>query len=679
MNIRVIQAANQSYINQYHRNRRQIISLVRDSWVRGGLDQPLYKLARIDLELEEMPAAVNNPLSQLAQEITGVSKILPAGTRISTVFDNHPGGLLILGAPGSGKTTLLLELAQDLLDRADEDEVALIPIVFNLSSWPLRRLPLTQWLAEELGKTYGVPRPLAEEWIRTEQFLPLLDGLDEVTSASRQACVETIDRYREAQGLLPIVICCRVEEYRQLARLRLPGAVMVRPLTPATIDGIRGSHQDLAAILEVSTAQVIMDLFDTPLMLNTAMVAYREAPDEMQNLSQVSDTRDIRLTRLFEAYVNAMFRRRARAAPYTRNDTIRWLKLLATTMRRLDQSVFHLEYINEEWLPTQRSRVFLKVAIGVIFGLLFGVVVGLIFGLFALVLFAMAGLPPGLEGLGFFLVPGVLSGALIFGLVAGLSNSATCAELFNWSWRAAIANWRFKMAGSLLGSILANLLGAVVLAEYVVYFMSVLGLAGGMLVGLSFDRGWRSPRNVFVIKCCLAFCVVLGLALVLRFGPSYSYSLLDLLSSNLLTVLTFGSLGGLVSLIDGLVPSIPKSRAKPNQGTFRSGRNVIIIVALCGLLGSLAGLVGNSGFALAGALVGGLVGLLSGMRYGGRFFVQHWVTRSLLWCYGDVPLNYVRFLDYATSRNFLRRVGGGYIFVHRMLLDHFAESARDVA
>jgi hypothetical protein len=65
--------------------------------------------------------------------------------------------------------------------------------------------------------------------------------------------------------------------------------------------------------------------------------------------------------------------------------------------------------------------------------------------------------------------------------------------------------------------------------------------------------------------------------------------------------------------------------------------------------------------------------------YGGRFFLQHWVTRSLLWCYGDMPLNYVRFLDYATSRIFLRRVGGGYSFVHRMLLDHFAKSARDVA
>ena len=37
-----------------------------------------------------------------------------------------------------------------------------------------------------------------------------------------------------------------------------------------------------------------------------------------------------------------------------------------------------------------------------------------------------------------------------------------------------------------------------------------------------------------------------------------------------------------------------------------------------------------------------------------------------------MPLNYVRFLEYATERIFLRRVGGGYIFIHRLVQEHFA-------
>jgi hypothetical protein len=37
-----------------------------------------------------------------------------------------------------------------------------------------------------------------------------------------------------------------------------------------------------------------------------------------------------------------------------------------------------------------------------------------------------------------------------------------------------------------------------------------------------------------------------------------------------------------------------------------------------------------------------------------------------------MPWNYPRFLDYAAERILLRKVGGGYIFTHRLLLDYMA-------
>jgi hypothetical protein len=40
---------------------------------------------------------------------------------------------------------------------------------------------------------------------------------------------------------------------------------------------------------------------------------------------------------------------------------------------------------------------------------------------------------------------------------------------------------------------------------------------------------------------------------------------------------------------------------------------------------------------------------------------------------GYIPWNYGRFLDHCVDLIFLRRVGGGYIFVHRLLMEHFAE------
>lgn len=52
--------------------------------------------------------------------------------------------------------------------------------------------------------------------------------------------------------------------------------------------------------------------------------------------------------------------------------------------------------------------------------------------------------------------------------------------------------------------------------------------------------------------------------------------------------------------------------------------------------------------------------------------MQHSVLRLVLSMRRYAPLNYARFLDYATDElNFLQKVGGGYVFVHRYLLEHF--------
>jgi len=38
-----------------------------------------------------------------------------------------------------------------------------------------------------------------------------------------------------------------------------------------------------------------------------------------------------------------------------------------------------------------------------------------------------------------------------------------------------------------------------------------------------------------------------------------------------------------------------------------------------------------------------------------------------------LPLHLFPFFEYAVDLIFLRRVGGSYIFVHRLLMEHFAE------
>ena len=72
----------------------------------------------------------------------------------------------------------------------------------------------------------------------------------------------------------------------------------------------------------------------------------------------------------------------------------------------------------------------------------------------------------------------------------------------------------------------------------------------------------------------------------------------------------------------------------------------------------------------------GSFGVMAGAWYGGIDVLQHYTLRFLLWWRGYLPWNTARFLDYATERIFLRKVGGGYIFIHRLLLEYFASLGR---
>src|SRR6185436_1616447 len=146
------------------------LTKVKTIWIDGLLEQTLAKEQRIALNLTEQPDAVDLPLNALVQELNRPPCALPTGMPIIDVFEQMGGALLILGAPGAGKTTLLLELARDLIARAEEDEGHPIPVVFNLSSWAMKRQPLKDWLVEELNTKYDVPRKLAQAWIDAEML-----------------------------------------------------------------------------------------------------------------------------------------------------------------------------------------------------------------------------------------------------------------------------------------------------------------------------------------------------------------------------------------------------------------------------------------------------------------------------------------------------------------------------
>jgi hypothetical protein len=75
-------------------------------------------------------------------------------------------------------------------------------------------------------------------------------------------------------------------------------------------------------------------------------------------------------------------------------------------------------------------------------------------------------------------------------------------------------------------------------------------------------------------------------------------------------------------------------------------------------------------------LIAMLFASIAGLRFGGLTVIKHLILRFMLRLTGKTPTNLTDFLDYSSESILMRKVGGGYMFIHRMLMDYFAESER---
>jgi len=114
----------------------------------------------------------------------------------------------------------------------------------------------------------------------------------------------------------------------------------------------------------------------------------------------------------------------------------------------------------------------------------------------------------------------------------------------------------------------------------------------------------------------------------------------------------------------------------PNQGIWRSLKNSFDILLIFILSFGISGATfWYFGLDLIGAIIGiagCFLGVAFGFKIGGEACIRHFFLRLILSLKGYTPWNYARFLNYATDRLSLQRVGGRYRFIHRLLQEHFA-------
>ncbi|OZH54912.1 hypothetical protein AFK68_07875 [Hydrocoleum sp. CS-953] len=149
----------------------------------------------------------------------------------------------------------------------------------------------------------------------------------------------------------------------------------------------------------------------------------------------------------------------------------------------------------------------------------------------------------------------------------------------------------------------------------------------------------------------------------------YNLKILNQISHPLLRGAISGlSLGLTLGIVRGMTGPGIEELTIPNQGILLSTKNALIFGLIAAILMIFSAKL-LDWYLIAWCQYGFIFGLAVG---GGEACVKHFILRVILYFNGYIPWNYSRFLDYATQLIFLQKVGGGYIFIHRLLLEHFA-------
>ncbi|MBD2319338.1 NACHT domain-containing protein [Phormidium tenue] len=612
------------------RNRKALLNNVRTAWVEGVLEKSLHEQISIVLGLENRPSAVASPWNLDLINPDKSCQPLPAGTPAIDVFDKlgEGGTLLILGEPGSGKTITLLQLARDLITRAEEEIDRRIPVVLNLSSWAAEKQTIAKWIVEELNSKYQVNRKIGQMWVENQELLLLLDGLDEIRDLEkRNACMTALNFFQQEQAT-EMVVCCRVRDYAEMGhQLKLQSALVLQPLTADQIRNYLDRLQFNLTLLKTLLIEdeTLQELAQSPLLLNIMVLAYQGIEFADIPVSTIASNRK---KQLFDDYINRIFqgsrpkayhpsyKSQAKQA-YSRQYVTRWLICISQQMVRYSQTIFLIEKIQPDWWIQGKDRNLIPYFV-------------MSFLITALFLGSLSEWGSWGGGYRFFSQLGDWLSALFWWAITikFLTSDIKPVETVVWNWKEFKTNFikwlSICLTGGLIGGLLCGSIG--------IYFVvGRFGLIGGFNIGFI---PW------FITS--LLFGSILGLILGLSIG-----------------------------LNKGLIGSEVEVKIYPNQSIRKSAIRALAYGLVSVIISLILEALISEEFPRKFAQL--VVILVSVLRFGGQAVLQHFTLRLILYFKGFIPWNYAKFLDWASDKLFLQKVGGGYIFIHRSLMEHFAE------
>jgi hypothetical protein len=462
-------------------------------------------------------------------------------------------------------------------------------------------------------------------------LLLLLDGLDEVRGGEgwgdrRSACVGAINEFLRGHGGVELLICCRAQDYEGLRqRLQVQSAVFIQPLTTGQVmTYLESLGAELQGVrLALGSDPILQELARSPLLLNIITLAYRGLA--LTDLPQL--TPEERRHHLFDQYIQRMLARRGGPQTPRPSGGLAGRLVERRAGRPAKGAPIHGRSYNQRqamgWLiglarqmQSQSQSIFLIEQVQPSWLAQDVWRWGYRWALMAIFVGLLW-----LGGMWFLtqsrLLVSVGFSIVIFGPIFG-SLQINTVETLRWSWKKARRN---ILPNGVLGAVLG--LGFKVIYEWLLHPLHGGIFAPGQLPWNSIVRG-----------------IVFGMSAGLLFGFIRSWK----------------------------GPAIRQKATEPNQGIWQSGKHGGFFAFFGMLFLGTAATTIHHGF-----MNWGIWGLLFGWTLGGgEACIKHGLLRLMLWRQGEIPWNYAQFLDWATERIFLQKVGGGYIFTHRLLLEHFS-------
>ncbi len=194
--------------------------------------------APIDLPVREIPEPERVLTVDL--ESTSVGQEYTSRTFISRLCEGWatPDAArctLLLGAAGSGKTRLLYELTRTLADAFVGGSSPQIPIFLRAHGWDPERTSVRRWLTDICSTDYGIPPLTTSRWLRRSTVLLIIDGIDELPAADREAGVDALKTWVRSADGSRVLLASRISEWPLWARWLDPDRVAVLDSMPVSL------------------------------------------------------------------------------------------------------------------------------------------------------------------------------------------------------------------------------------------------------------------------------------------------------------------------------------------------------------------------------------------------------------------------------------------------------------